>query len=142
MNQRIAFLFFLSLFLFSSLNSIVLAGTEKNNSTDSHGLMILTDKNNGQEIELKKGELFQIELPQLGGAGYSWNFEKLNPEYLEMVSRETKPIDKERLGGPVLAIWLLRAQKNGTTEVTMDHYRLWEGKDKAINHFGIKLLIR
>jgi predicted secreted protein len=142
MNQRIAFLFFLSLFLLSIMNSEVFAGMEKNASADSSGLMILTDKDNGREIGLKNGELFRIELSQLGGAGYTWHIEKLNLEYLDLVSSETRPIDKERIGGPVLAVWLFRAKKAGTTEIGMDHYRVWEGKDKAINHFGIKLLIR
>jgi predicted secreted protein len=119
-----------------------LAGSERNAKNDSHGLMILTNKNNGQEIELKKGDLFQIELFQLGGAGYSWNFEKLNPEYLELVSNGTRPIDTDRIGGPVLAVWVFKVKKTGGTEIEMDHYRIWEGKNKAINHFEIRLLIK
>jgi predicted secreted protein len=141
-SLRITLLFFICLFLLSTPSFQVLAGVGINGSADNQGMMTVTNKNNGQDIEMKKGQAFRIELSQLGSAGYSWFMEKLDPEYLELVSNETRPIDQDRVGGPVLAVWVFRAKKTGQTEVVMDHYRVWEGKNKAINHFAIRLLIK
>ncbi len=68
--------------------------------------------------------------------------EKLDQEYLELVSKETRVLAEGKVGAPVMAIWLFKAKKTGQTEITMDHYRNWEGKDRASKHFSIRLLIK
>jgi predicted secreted protein len=105
-------------------------------------MITITQENNGQEIEVKSGDLFRIELVEMGSAGYNWYIDGLNTEVVELVSKETKVISEDRVGGPVMAIWLLKAKKAGKIEIKMDHYRIWEGKQKATKHFSIKLLIK
>jgi predicted secreted protein len=45
------------------------------------------------------------------------------------------------VGAPVMGVWLMKAKNKGSTEIKMDYYRIWEGKDKATEHFSVKLLI-
>jgi predicted secreted protein len=97
---------------------------------------------NRKEITVKSGDIFSIELEEVGAAGYSWFVDSLNTEYIEIVSRKTKLISEGKLGGPVLAVWMFRAKKKGSAEINLDYYRAWEGKETAKEHFSIKLLIQ
>ena len=108
-----------------------------------HNMVIITKQENGKEIKTKVGNVIQVELEGLGSAGYKWFLDSLNAEYLELISEETKAIsDKEKIGAPVLGIWRFKTLKKGSTEIKMDHYRVWEGKDSATDHFVIKLTIQ
>lgn len=40
-----------------------------------------------------------------------------------------------------MAVWLFKAKKKGISEIRMDYYRVWEGKEKATGHFSIILAI-
>ncbi len=88
-----------------------------------------------------KGDVIRIELKELGSAGYGWYINNLDNEHLELLSKETKIISEGKVGAPVIGVWLFKAKKRGDSGVKMDYYRLWEGKDKATEHFSIKLAI-
>ena len=108
-----------------------------------HNMVIITKQDSGKEIKTKVGNVIQVELEGLGSAGYKWYLNSLNAEKLELISEETKAVsDKEKIGAPVLGIWRFKTLKKGFTEIKMDHYRAWEGKDSATDHFGIKLTIQ
>ena len=105
-------------------------------------MITITEENNGKAMEVENGEVFRIELKELGSAGYQWHMEKLDQEYLELVSKETRVLAEGKIGAPVVAIWNLKTKKIGHTEIAMDHYRNWEGKDRASEHFSIRLTIK
>ena len=105
-------------------------------------LVILSKQDQGKEIEVKVGDVVQIELEAIGTAGYQWFVESLDQEMLKLVSEETKVLHPGRLGAPVLMVWKFEVTKEGTTEIRMGHYRSWEGIDKATDHFSVRLNIR
>jgi predicted secreted protein len=106
-------------------------------------IIIVNKQDNGKEIKTIVGNVIQVELEGLGSAGYKWYLDSLNAGYLELISEETKAVsDKEKMGAPVLGIWRFKTLKKGFTEIKMDHYRVWEGKDSATEHFGMKLTIQ
>lgn len=111
------------------------------NETDYKDLMTITEGDNGKEITLHEGERFRIELEELGSAGYNWYFDNLDEEQLELISKSTRAISDGEVGAPVMGVWLMKAKNKGSTEIKMDYYRIWEGKDKATEHFSVKLLI-
>jgi predicted secreted protein len=104
--------------------------------------LTITKEHNGQEMEVKSGDVFQIELEEMGSAGYSWQIDRLNTDYLELVSKKTRVISKSQVGAPVIAVWLFKAKKAGDTEIMMNQYRLWEGKEKTTDYFLIRLTIK
>jgi predicted secreted protein len=114
------------------------SGEEVNNRT----VITIKKQDNGKEITVKTGDIIRVELEEMGTAGYSWFVDNLNTEHLEMLSKGTKPMSEDKVGAPVLGIWMFRAKKKGSVEINMDHYRAWEGKEKATEHFSIKLLIQ
>ena len=104
-------------------------------------LVILTKQDQGKEIEVKVGDVVQIELEAIGTAGYQWFVESLDQEVLKLVSEETQVPYPGRLGAPVLIVWKFEVIKEGTTEIRMDHYRSWEGKEQSTDHFEVTLNI-
>src|SRR4030066_446115 len=114
------------------------SGEEMNDKTS----ITIKKQDNGKEFVVKPGDIIHIELEEMGAAGYSWFVDNLNTEYLEMLSKKTKSISEGKLGAPVLGEWMFRMKKKGSVEINMDHYRVWEGKEKATEHFSIKLLIK
>jgi len=104
-------------------------------------LVILTKQDQGKEIEVKVGDVVQIELEAIGTAGYQWFVDNLDQEILKLVSEETKVLHPGRLGAPVLMVWKFDVIKEGTTEIEMSHYRSWEGIARATDHFSVMLNI-
>jgi predicted secreted protein len=102
--------------------------------------LLLDINSNGKKIELRVGDEIGIELKVTGSAGYAWYFDKLDPDFFELLSEERKVVTSEKgdlVGTPMLKVWKLRAKKPGTSMIRMSYYRLWEGKDKAVNQFEI-----
>jgi predicted secreted protein len=98
-------------------------------------------QDSGKVLRVLSGDLIRIELDALGGAGYSWHIDDLNREYLELVSEEVSEVAGEKVGGPVPNIWIFMTKKKGTATIQMDHYRIWEGKEKTTAHFSITISI-
>jgi predicted secreted protein len=141
MNTRIRAL----LILFSLLclgTSALMASTYKLSSAESSVVIIKKDQN-GKDIRVRNGDYIQLELPALGSAGYSWHTDNLNTKYIEVIAKETK-IDSQmskKTGAPVVELWRFRAKNEGETELKLDYYRPWEGKDKSKDHFLVRLHI-
>ena len=147
--KKAAFLNFISLSLFIGALLLFVAlvtcgGGGMGGVTDIRGqktIMTIMQADNGKKISLKLGEEIRIELEELGSAGYGWYVDNLDKEHLELVSKQTKVISEGKVGTPVMAVWLFKAKKKGSSGVKMDYYRVWEGKDKATEQFSIKLTI-
>ena len=108
---------------------------------NKENLVILTKQDQGKEIEVKVGDVVQIELEAMGTAGYQWFVESPDQEMLKLVSEETKVLHPENLGSPVLMVWKFEMIKEGSTEIKMNHYRSWEGKEHSTDHFEVRIKI-
>jgi predicted secreted protein len=125
-----AFSFF---FFLSGLSEVGAMGKEPE--------VILQKQDNGKEINLKAGQVVQVQLAGVGGTGYWWYVQDLDARYLELLSEKTKAESDGRVGGPVLGLWTFQAKDPGTAEIKMDYYRKWEGVKKAIKKFRVKITI-
>ena len=106
-------------------------------------VVILQKEDSGREVEVKSGDVIEIELSGSGGTGYWWYVTKINPKHTELVSEETRvPSDRKMLGGPTKGIWRFKAKEPGKTDLIMKYYRIWEGPDKAVDQFSAILDIR
>ena len=128
----------LTLFLFNTLFLLPLFSFSQ-----TAAAIIITKQDQEKEIIIQAGTIFQIQLEEKGGTGYTWEFDKLNNEYFELLNVETKSsARKERYtGNPILKIWHLKARQKGTAELTLYYYRPWEDKNKAVDRFHIKFKI-
>jgi predicted secreted protein len=117
------------------------ADNKTDHETNYKDLMAITKDDNGMVTTLREGERFRIELEALGSAGYNWYFDNLDEEHLELISKSTRAVSEGSVGAPVMSVWLMKARHKGSTEIQMDYYRIWEGKDKATEHFSVRILI-
>jgi predicted secreted protein len=103
---------------------------------------VFTKDDNGIEYDIPKGEIFEIELQTNPSTGYDWHFDSLDTDMVEIVESYTTEISLEkRIGAPVKKTWVLKTKKSGMTTVTMNLYRSWQGVEKAIQTFEVKLNI-
>ena len=106
-------------------------------------VVMLHKEDNGREVQVKSGDVIQVELDGAGGTGYWWYVTRIDAGYMELVSEETNPAaDKKLLGGPVKGIWRFKAKGQGRTDLVMKYYRVWEGPEKAENQFSVILNIK
>jgi predicted secreted protein len=103
--------------------------------------LTISKEDNGKIIAVRYGDLIRVELEMMGGAGYGWYIDNLNTEYMELLKEETKVIADTKTGAPVMKVWLFQTKKKGTVQIKMEHYRIWEGKDKSTEHFSVTLAI-
>jgi len=103
--------------------------------------VMLSRQDSGKGIDVKIGEVVQVELEAVGTAGYQWFVENLDQEILRLISEGTKVLHSGRLGAPVLMVWKFEVIKEGTTEIKMNHYRSWEGKAHSTDHFDVKIKV-
>ncbi len=108
---------------------------------------ILTMKDSGKEIELGLGETIKVDLKFSGGTGYLWYMDGLDESHLKLIDEEvvdSSPENLERgpaLGGPREDIRSFKTVASGDTSLRLLQYRVWEGKERAINKFEVKLHI-
>jgi predicted secreted protein len=122
-----------TLILFSGQSEVWAMGKEPE--------VILRKQDNGKEVKLKTGQSFQIQLEAAGGTGYWWYVQSPDARHVELLGEKTQAQAEGRLGGPVLGIWVFQAKERGTTEIKMAYYRTWEGLEKAIEKFRVKIMI-
>ncbi|RLC75192.1 MAG: hypothetical protein DRI61_15315 [Chloroflexi bacterium] len=130
-------LLFVFLALFQIIGCFVFAPVSRGKE------VLLREEDCGRTVELRAGDIVQIELKGTPSAGFWWHFVKLDEEYLLKLEEKTRSISKGREieGAPVWGIWILKAKKAGETTIEMAYYRRWEGVEKAIKRCLFKLQI-
>ncbi len=128
-------IFFFSLFWQTEVGGM--AGASMESEPD----VILQKQDSGKEITVKAGQVIQVQLEGMGGTGYWWYVQNLDPRHLQLLSEKTKVISEGRVGGPVLGLWNFRIKERGATQIKMDYYRKWEGVAKALEHFQVRIRV-
>lgn len=107
---------------------------------------ILTMEDNGKEVDLSVGGTIKVELKDIGTTGYAWYTDGLDKS-VKLIDEEVVDISPQNLkrgpaaGAPKLKIWTFKAVAPGDTSLRLLQYRVWEGKEHAINKFEVKLHI-
>lgn len=110
-------------------------------------LKILTMEGSGKGVDLSVGETIRVELKDIGTTGYAWYMDGLDESRLKLINEEVADIvpgNPQRgpaAGAPRLKIWTFKAVAPGDTTLRLLQYRVWEGKERAINKFEVKLHI-
>jgi predicted secreted protein len=67
-------------------------------------------------------------------------FFQLDKALLDIISIKKQPKSKF-IGAPVISIWKIKALKSGKSKIIMKYYRDWEGIEKAVENFEVKIII-
>ena len=104
---------------------------------------VITKADNGKEISVSEGEIFEVRLERSGGTGYSWEIVDPDKTRLKVLSSTDTTLKEGRIvGGPLLTKWQVKAVKAGNTELKIALYRPWEGIEKAAERFQVNIQIR
>jgi predicted secreted protein len=133
---------FCTALLLQRYDSLFAMSSFKNMNTEK--TVIIKKEDNNKELTIQKGDIVQIELEGTGSTGYWWHIvpdSESTPEYLQLVSEETTALTEGKTGAPAMGIWRFKALKQGAADISMAYYRTWEGRERALDHFSIRLTI-
>jgi predicted secreted protein len=103
---------------------------------------IITEEDNGREIEVFVGDIIRVDLRFHGGSGYSWYPDLPDSGSLQLIdSRGIDLSEPGMVGGPGMGMWYFKVLKPGNTRLDMLHYRVWEGPKSATKTFNVKLQV-
>lgn len=93
-----------------------------------------------KKIELKCGQILQIEIPENLSTGYIWEFtSKPNKKILELV--EDKYLDKDQkphaLGQGNRRLLVFKSNGMGESKVELKHWRPWKGESNILHRFSV-----
>ena len=105
--------------------------------------LVLTKNDDGKDIVVPEGAIFEVRLEQHGGTGYLWQIVGLDEAHLKVLESTETPVKGGKIvGGPLLRTWEIQAVNAGQTDLKILLYRPWEGPEKAAESFQVKILIK
>jgi predicted secreted protein len=130
-------------FIFPILSALAVLLVSTPGQTASETAVLL-QKDNGRVVRATEGAIIKLSLEEQGGTGYIWDFNQLDENYFEVIKVETSsPAEKNaKVGGPVVKTWWLKVKKKGTSQISLDYFRPWEGRSKAAAHYQVKVDIQ
>ena len=139
-NKSVVLVIILVVVVFSAVscsnNNIIKLNKNKTLKT-----VLVTEKNNGQEIVLHKGDRIKLSLNEAADGGYAWHFVTFNSNCLKVLKNESRQINTQVMGGYNRRTLLIEALKKCRTNIKLKEYRSWEGENKAIKEIFIKINI-
>ncbi len=99
--------------------------------------------NNGS-IELKKGDILELTLPECADGGYLWSFKSALDSNILQILDDTYILpssDPNILGGVGQRRWIIQAVDTGSATINLHEFRLFEA-NSTINTFNLKITIK
>lgn len=86
------------------------------------------------DIQVKKGQQFTITLSSNASTGYSWMLtDDYNKSVVSKVSDEYITPKTTASGAPGEEVWTFKAESTGTTTLTLNYERSWEGDSSKVD---------
>ncbi|MCY6371356.1 protease inhibitor I42 family protein [Clostridium ganghwense] len=99
------------------------------------------NENTKKEKYMKKDQTIAVKLTENASTGYTWNYTIENPDIIEFTADGVEEINKDLVGSPSNHYWGFKAKKEGSTTITFNLYREWEGKEKSIKTYKYKVSV-
>jgi inhibitor of cysteine peptidase len=95
-------------------------------------------------IELNVNDTFTVTLCSNPSTGFEWSeiAEINDPSVLEQKDHEYTPPEGTLVGAAGEETWTFKALKKGTTGITMEYSRPWEGGEKAEWTFNVTVTVK
>lgn len=95
---------------------------------------------NGQQIEPKLNEEFEVLLPEARTAGYRWEIKSAGAPVCRLLGETTHP-NSAGVGGSGQHVWQFQAVAAGTGEIEFQYHRPWESSEKPARTFALKVRV-
>ena len=109
----------------------------------------LTEKNNGDSLNLKVGDEIIVKLESNPTTGYCWNIsDKTNQDIVSLQSTEFKQSAKIRflqlfglVGAGGYEVLTFKALSKGSTAIILAYNRPWEEEEEPLNIYRVNIIV-
>ncbi len=103
----------------------------------------VTEKDNGRQFELNKGDLLTLRLESNPSTGYSWHISGNDKKLMEPTGEPTSEVPEGKLipGGMAYEIFHFKAFASGTNVLELHYKRIWEKGKEPLKTFRITVKI-
>ncbi|MFZ0914739.1 MAG: protease inhibitor I42 family protein [Candidatus Korobacteraceae bacterium] len=110
---------------------------------NASSVVVITDQDNGKDIDLPAGGTLAIRLNSNPSTGYSWAI-KGDPSPLRLVKSSTKKNGQNShvAGAPITQEFRLRAVSAGMASLTLEYRRPWEHDVAPVKTFQVRVKAR
>ncbi len=99
-----------------------------------------TDASN--ELTVKKGEPFALDLPGNAGTGYTWMVHGSLPSGIRQSSKPFfLPDDPDRMGAPGVMRFVLVGEETGEYDLAFEMRRVWETDEPPVRRAVVKITV-
>ena len=105
---------------------------------------VLSEGDNGRQVELAKGQTITIALSANPSTGYTWEVSRLDTGILSQVGEaefQSGAIDPNIVGAGGTMLFRFQALSAGQTTLELVYHRPWENKT-ASQTFSIQVVVR
>lgn len=105
----------------------------------------MNTQNVAREIELPEGGVLTVTLGSNPTTGFSWNETAQIADATVLQQTESKVLsaeDKGLVGASGSQVWTFKALQKGTTTLSMDYGRPWEGGEKGVWTFELTVTVK
>ncbi|MBB4842256.1 inhibitor of cysteine peptidase [Paucibacter oligotrophus] len=103
--------------------------------------LMLSEADQGRELEVRPGDRLSIRLPENASTGYRWTVEHYDAALIEPWALESAyPAAGAGAAGEVCFVF--RARKAGSTELVLKHSRSWEHALAPLARFRLQVLVQ
>ena len=97
-----------------------------------------------KEVEVAVGDSFTVTLCSNPTTGFGWESAKIGDQtVLQLLDQKfVPPEETDVLGAPGKEVLTLKALKKGTSSVSMEYSRPWEGGEKAEWTFELTVVVK
>lgn len=105
------------------------------------GQVDLTAENDGQTINMKKGNEIVVKLEGNITTGYSWSVQDLDAQYLQQQGEEEYKSDSNLIGAGGISTFTFKAQQQGQTTLKLIYSRPFEKDTPPEKTFEVTIVI-
>jgi inhibitor of cysteine peptidase len=99
----------------------------------------------GKEVALRVGGSLTVTLESNATTGFQWSKEaKISDQtVLKQVGHMFMPPEATvMVGAPGKEVWTFKALKKGTSTISMEYSRPWEGGEKVVEAFSLTVVVK
>jgi predicted secreted protein len=104
------------------------------------GVVEVGEHQNGQQIELLRGQTLRVTLPEVRTAGFRWSLRTSSQQILSPLADDTNA-EAAAPGGTAQHHWDFRADEAGTTELVFEYDRPWARAAAAARTFSVSVRV-
>lgn len=104
------------------------------------GIVEVGEHQNGQQIEIQRGQTLRVTLPEVRTAGFRWSLRTSSQQILTPLADETAA-ESATAGGAAQLHWDFRAEAPGRADLLFEYDRPWARAAAAARTFSVSVRV-